>query len=124
MSELKLLPCPFCGGSVTAYADRYEKVMIECGNCKMYFGVQLEIGCELKDGWKATLNSKEDAIKHWNTRNPMANIVEKLEEEKQRLKGLKNDCIALSDSEVIAIEEKAYNFAINIVKQEINNGLE
>ena len=44
-------------------------------------------------------------------------VVEELEEEKQRLRRLKNDCIALSDSEVIAIEEKAYNFAIDIVKR-------
>lgn len=80
MSDTELKPCPFCGGNVTAYADRYEKVMIECDNCKMYFGVQLEIGCELKDGWKATLNSKEDAVKRWNTRKPMDNIVAQLEE--------------------------------------------
>ncbi|MGN0352411.1 MAG: hypothetical protein ACI4ES_12230 [Roseburia sp.] len=52
-------------------------------------------------------------------------IIEKLEEENRRLKSLKNDCIALSDSEVNAIENKAYNFAIEIVKQaaaEYNNG--
>ena len=44
-------------------------------------------------------------------------VVEELEEEKQRLRWLKNDTIALSDSEVIAIEEKAYDFAIDIVKR-------
>ena len=45
-------------------------------------------------------------------------IVEKLEEENSRLKRLRNNCIALSDSEVSAIENKAYNFSIEIVKQE------
>ena len=45
------------------------------------------------------------------------NVVAELEEEKQRLRNLKNDCIALSDSEVIAIEENAYNFAIDIVRK-------
>ena len=45
-------------------------------------------------------------------------IIEKLEEENSRLKRLRNNCIALSDSEVSAIENKAYNFSIEIVKQE------
>ena len=44
-------------------------------------------------------------------------VVAELEEERQRLRNLKNDCIALSDSEVIAIEENAYNFAIDIVRK-------
>ena len=45
-------------------------------------------------------------------------IIERLEEENRRLKSLRNNCIALSDSEVNAIENKAYNFSIEIVKQE------
>ena len=52
-------------------------------------------------------------------------IIEKLEEENSRLKRLRNNCIALSDSEVSAIENKAYNFSIEIVQQEAekyNNG--
>ena len=52
-------------------------------------------------------------------------IFERLEEENRRLKSLRNNCIALSDSEVNAIENKAYNFSIEIVKQEAekyNNG--
>ena len=45
-------------------------------------------------------------------------IIERLEEENSRLKRLRNNCIALSDSEVSAIENKAYNFSIEIVKYE------
>lgn len=44
-------------------------------------------------------------------------LIERLEEEKKRLRKLKNDTIALSDSEVIAIEEGAYNFCKKIVNQ-------
>jgi hypothetical protein len=44
-------------------------------------------------------------------------LIGRLEEEKQRLRNLKNDCIALSDHEVIAIEEGAYNFCKNIVNE-------
>lgn len=44
-------------------------------------------------------------------------LIGMLEEEKQRLRNLKNDCVALSDHEVIAIEEGAYNFCKNIVNE-------
>ena len=43
-------------------------------------------------------------------------VVTELEEENQRLKKLRNDCIALSDHEVCDIENKAYNFAIKCVR--------
>ena len=79
--ELKC--CPFCGGEVKAYADNYNKVMISCDNCNMYFGIELEIGCKLKDGWKATYYSKEEAVNAWNTRKPIDRIVEQLEKEKE-----------------------------------------
>jgi len=35
---------------------------------------------------------------------------EQMQEEPKRLRKMKNQCIALSDSEVLAIEEKAYGF--------------
>ena len=53
-------------------------------------------------------------------------LISRLEEEKQRLRRMKNDTIALSDSEVIAIEEGAYNFCkeiVNKLAEEYNNGL-
>ncbi len=68
MKETELKSCPFCGGEVKGYFDNHKKVMIECNACNMYFGIQLEIGCELVEGWKATFNSKEEAIEAWNRR--------------------------------------------------------
>ena len=44
-------------------------------------------------------------------------LIGRLEEEKQRLRKLKNDTITLSDSEVIAIEEGAYDFCKKIVNE-------
>ena len=43
-------------------------------------------------------------------------VVEGLELENKRLKTLKNNCIALCDHEVIGIENKAYDYAIKIVR--------
>ena len=101
MSELKC--CPFCGGE--AYTDKIGKPLftIRCTNINCY--------CEISK------NSLEDAISAWNTRTPMANIVEKLEE----LADNSNDHMYESyfDGKEDGIRE-----AINIVKQENNNGLE
>ena len=72
MAELK--KCPFCGGEVKGYADNHKKAMIECKNCNMYFGVQLEIGCELVEGWKAMFDSKEELFGAWNNRPVEAEI--------------------------------------------------
>lgn len=81
MADLK--SCPFCGGEVKGYLDNHKKAMIECENCNMYFGVKLEIGCELVEGWKATFDSKEELIEAWNTRKPMEAVVAELETERK-----------------------------------------
>lgn len=44
-------------------------------------------------------------------------VVERLELENKRLKTLRNNCITLGDHEVIGIESRAYNYAIEIVKR-------
>lgn len=68
MSEIKLLPCPFCGGEAIVYEDeQYNQYMIGCKNC-----------CAVEPMTEWT--SKENAIAQWNTRKPMQEIVERLEE--------------------------------------------
>lgn len=102
----KLLNCPFCGGEAKymEIKDFFISRFVTCTKC----GIETPRNC---------LNRK-DAIKRWNRRTPMANIVEKLEEMKKD-----DDCLAYCYqfySKTCDIYEKA----INIVKQEINNGLE
>ena len=80
MSEIKLLKCPFCGGDNVGVwhnrpvspliADSYE---VRCYNCN--FGLRPE-------------RLKDKAIKAWNTRKPMQNIVERLEEYEDEAKQL------------------------------------
>lgn len=117
MSELKC--CPFCGGEAKI-----------CNGSNDIIGKQFlirckEITCTIrpKTDWHTSL---EEAIKHWNTRTPMANIVEKLEEEKEKAQDEMEECIFKglpyhdsTEGKVIGITK-----AINIVNQEINNGLE
>lgn len=113
----KLLKCPFCGGEVELmiFNSEYETVTVRCTN----------EDCDITMG-KAFFTD-EEAIEHWNRRKPMANIVEKL---KKREKYLENAMKESHENGHRFSEEKAMNervairYAINIVKQEINNGLE
>lgn len=103
MSEIKLKPCPFCGGeakiSTCDWGYSVKEYWCYCSSC----------GCETQK-----YHSKEDAIVQWNTRTSMANIVEKLEENSQY-------CVPLGGQSFTGIKLET---AINIVKQETNNGLE
>lgn len=96
MSELKC--CPFCGGEAKymEIKDFFISRFVTCTKC----GIETPRNC---------LN-KKDAIKQWNTRTPMANIVEKLEKLKEK------GYAELTMLEVNELIDKA----INIVKQEIN----
>lgn len=66
MSEIKLLRCPFCGGEAGLLKGQCEidnyVMCLECrSKTKLY-------------------NTKASAIKAWNTRKPMQNIVGRLRE--------------------------------------------
>lgn len=57
MSELK--PCPICEGRFQPFVDNYGKYAAYCTECGMYFGVALECGVELHDGWKAQFKNEK-----------------------------------------------------------------
>lgn len=69
MSEVKLKPCPFCGGEakISTYDWGYsvKEYWIYCHSCDCASG---------------SYHSKEEAIETWNRRKPMDDIVERLEE--------------------------------------------
>ena len=63
MSEIKLLPCPFCGGEAILHHNGLtEKDHVTCLSCC----------CRTKDSI-----TKEEAIKQWNTRKPMEKQIPK-----------------------------------------------
>lgn len=78
--------------------------------------------CDIEEGVMCGNYEKEiaemftKAFDESRTAYDVEKVVEELEEENQRLKKLRNDCIALSDHEVCDIENKAYNFAIKCVR--------
>ena len=103
MSELKC--CPFCGGKATLKRDQKDDF------------VEWSVGCYNRgcvcSAHTYCYDNKDDAIRDWNTRTPIDNIVEKLEENSFDMSLENPDCKAIWTDK-----------AINIVKQEINNGLE
>lgn len=102
MSELKC--CPFCGGEakyISFTQGLFVQRFVTCTKC----------GIETKRNYL----KKEDAINQWNTRKPLDNIVEKLEE-----RSAWHQKYGDSSGYTFA----GYEGAIDIVKQEINNGLE
>lgn len=77
MSEVKLKPCPFCGGKANKRiafpldADGLEVNMyiVGCNNCDVEF---------------TCLWDEEIVVNAWNTRKPMDDIVERLEYQKEK----------------------------------------
>lgn len=78
MSEIKLLPCPFCGGEASLKRDQKDDF------------VEYSVGCYNRGCVCAAHTycyyDKEEAIRDWNTRKPMERIIERLEEKTEFLK--------------------------------------
>ncbi len=68
MVDIELKPCPFCGAKVVAFKDNHNKFGVECSNCQMYFGIKVEDGCELEEGWHATFDTVDSMKEAWNRR--------------------------------------------------------
>ena len=67
MSNTELKPCPFCGGKPVLLKhndEDYYKVFCECCGARQ---------------WTFANRTDRDAIRNWNTRKPMDNIVAELE---------------------------------------------
>lgn len=88
MSEIKLLPCPFCGGEANGYNSKEVKnrkfsCLVRCEQC----GASMP-GTEILE-----------VINAWNTRKPVEDVLERLEELMEK---------AMRNSEKAAELGKAY----------------
>lgn len=104
MSEIKLLPCPFC--------DREAEIGVSAIWC-----TNEDCGAEFYH----PLLSREELIKKWNTRKPMERIIEKLEHEKQEdneLRKFHRDNGTKSMEGLYVGKVNAFKDAIEIVKEE------
>ena len=104
MSELILLNCPFCGGEARLYGNT-KPVGTRMKHYQVAVCTNDDCGCRT-----SPCETVEDAIYKWNTRTPMANIVEKLEELKKP---------PFIDTPYHTGFICGVNYSINIVKQVI-----
>lgn len=75
MSEIKLLPCPFCGGEAEIEEHKFWNDITRSFDIKTY-GVKCQ---KCSAGGFQFFRLENDAIIHWNTRKPMERIVEIVE---------------------------------------------
>ena len=109
MSELKM--CPFCGGKAIlkekiecyGHGDYAKEYFVECKSC----GVCSKKVCERERF------ANEKAIEAWNTRKPVENVLEQLEEEVKKCREYRDGKLVYEETAKInGIKE-----AIEIIKE-------
>lgn len=89
MSEIKLLPCPFCGGEAKLHHNSLtDKFKVWCSECDCRTDVY---------------SDEEEAINRWKTRKPMERILKRLEELKAN--AFDDEFVIISDAIEIVKEE-------------------
>lgn len=73
MEFYNLKCCPFCGKKPSIFKDNYNKVAVLCETCNMFFGIEIEDGTELTDGWRALFDGVGEAVAAWNSRDNSEN---------------------------------------------------
>ena len=109
MSEIKLLPCPFCGGEAYTYTatsvtngEKTKVWQVHCKDCRLNY--PLNIKCL----------TEEEAIKQWNTRKPMERIIERIENARQKYQRLVREQGEKEDEAINIL----FRGMMNIVKEE------
>lgn len=84
MSEIKLLNCPFCGGEaefhrtpIKSKGGWCDSIVVRCKECEARTNRVLYNAEKHKND-----SEYEESAKAWNTRKPMQEIVERLEDAK------------------------------------------
>ena len=124
MSETKLLQCPFCGGEAEFVRDTERKdifgssdyVYVRCKKChaqttKIYYSAEFH---KLDEEYAL-------AEKAWNTRKPMVDIVQSLEEAMERQWGYYNKAKATGNIRQMDYSDgcaEGLTTSIEIVKEE------
>lgn len=114
MSEVKLRNCPCCGGKAFVNARRYwdEKA-------KDFTVYTYGVTCyDCQTGTWPYYRKEEDAIERWNTRKPIDNIVERLEEHKSynQMMLKKFPKMGTIENAIYKTQRDTYENAIEIVK--------
>ena len=114
MSEIKLLPCPFCDGEAEIITEKSrvgQVGRVECVKCSCKKTV---LKAPNYEG-----DIEKDITDSWNTRKPMERIVERLEEEKSKFAYVYNlDYDKGHINDYADTMQEGIEVAIEIVKEE------
>ena len=123
MSDIKLKPCPFCGGEaenkneqlseVYSYANQ---VTISCKSCGCS---RVAMGDRSKRGYADNSTTEVRALSAWNNRHDdkLTSRVAELEALLVRSIDRLNDCIAQDDAQAYKEAEKFIDIARNALKE-------
>ena len=111
MSEIKLLPCPFCGGKAEIREIDYDPEWYQTyndpdsgGDAPVYV-----ISCKSCEAGIKYKYKESEAIQAWNTRKPIKDMVGQLTERMEEVADYVDDDIFLG-------EHRAFKAAIDIVR--------
>lgn len=113
MSEIKLLPCPFCGGEAEIYVTKHIPE-----------GYDYTPRCKNKSccgRLSKKFTSEEVAIAFWNKRKPMERIIGRLKQQEEQYKARSQKCKELKypqGADKHYGKACSYNHAIEICKEE------
>ena len=109
-SDKRLLPCPFCGGEAKLMASAFlsHDAFVMCKSC----GAKTLIHSSASRD-----DAKMNAIKAWNTRKPVDDVVEALEEHIRFCELCHEEFKNASMSLTYEIQINSYKNAIEIVKE-------
>lgn len=108
MTEQKLLPCPFCGSEGIVLPQGNPKKLswaAECGEILRYEDSKCDVEPCTED-----FDTKEEAVKTWNTR---ADNTQRYKEQDERVKSLLETLKSTNEtSQIIAMRAKRYKEAL------------
>ena len=104
MSDIKLLPCPFCGGKF----EEINNTSCKQGDNWLWSTECMECGLFIED------KDKENLIKRINTRKPMERIIERIENARQKYQRLVKEQGEKEDEAINIL----FRGMMNIVKEE------
>lgn len=93
MAEVKLLPCPFCGGSALSFESAYADVTLWNTRCQVCYAAH--------DGH----NTRQQSEAAWNTRKPDARLSELKDTLVEALNGM-NDLFREAEGQSVFVIRK------------------
>ena len=114
MSEIKLKPCPFCGGvPFICEAKKHKSRML---GQEIEYGDGAFVECS-KCTCAISADTMEDAINTWNTRKPVEKVLEQLEERQKLYKEAWRNTDWVPDKTVYINMTRGFEQAIKIIKE-------